>query len=60
MSKASDVVLDLVTRPQSPAQILARREAEQPRTGLVSTLDGKLAEPVTSKPVMQAPPQTID
>jgi hypothetical protein len=65
MSKASEVVLDLVTRPQSSAQILARREAERPRTGLVGTLDGQWAEPASTstqvaKPVMRAAPQTID
>jgi hypothetical protein len=60
MSKASEVVLDLVSRPLTPEQILARQEAERPRTGLVGTLDGRLVEPETSKPVMQAPVQTTD
>jgi hypothetical protein len=45
MSKASEAVLDLVTRPQSSTQILARREAERPRTGLIGTLDGQWVEP---------------
>lgn len=62
MSKSSDIVLDLVTRsPLLPEQILARREAEIPRTGLVGTLDGQWVDPTQiAKPVMQAPPQTID
>ena len=65
MSKASEVVLDLVTRPQSSAQILARREAERPRTGLIGTLDGQWVEPApiptqVAEPVMRAAPQTID
>jgi len=65
MSKASEVVLDLVTQPQSSAQILARQEAERPRTGLVGTLDGQWVEPASTpthvaKPIMRAAPQTID
>lgn len=65
MSKASDLVLDLVTRPLSPKQNRERKEAERPRTNLVATLDGQLVEPAptptqTPRSVMQAPPQTID
>ena len=65
MSKASEVVLDLVTRPQSSAQILTRRKAERPRTGLVGTLDGQWVEPAPAskqapKPVMRAALQTFD
>lgn len=65
MSDASNKVLELVTQPSSPAQIRERREAEQPHTDLVATLDGKLVEPAssptaTARPRMVAPPQTID
>jgi hypothetical protein len=61
VSKASDVFLNLVSRPLSLAQVLERREAERPRTGLVATPDGQLAEPRPNpRPVLQAPPQVID
>ena len=65
MSKASEVVLDLVTRPQSSAQILARQEAERPRAGLVGTLHGQWVEPAPAstqapKPLMQAALKIID
>ena len=60
MSKASEVVLDLVTQPLSSAESLARQEAERPRTDLVGTLDGQWLEPEVSKPIMRADVQTID
>lgn len=63
MSKASDIFLDLVTKPLSPSEVLERQDAEKPRTGLVGTLDGRWIDPTTtqaSRPVMKAPPRPID
>jgi hypothetical protein len=44
MSKASDVLEVLTSRPLSPKQIRERREAEGPRTKRVVTSAGQVVE----------------